>query len=115
MAVPDTENTENIIIYNNAFCSICSYFQSRPTDGDPEYDLHDIPFVHTENLNTEDMSIVGAGGLADNQFEAGSFRNLSAVSTKTVRRVEAVEVLFPDGHRRSAVVCDPRKWKKFNF
>lgn len=112
VALPDAETTEDIMICNNAFCSICSYLQSRPADGDPEYDLHGMPFIHTENLNTEDMSIVGAGGVAVADFDAGGLRDLTAVPAKAVHRAAAADVLFLDGRRSSAVVCDPEKCRR---
>ena len=112
VALPDAETTEDIMICNYTFCSICSYLQSRPADGDPEYDLHGMPFIHTENLNTEDMLIVGAGRVAVADFDAGGLRNLTAVPAKAVHRSEAADVLFLDGHRRAAVVCNPEKCKR---
>ena len=111
VAVQDTETTEDIMICNNTFCSICSYLQSRPADGDPEYNLHGMPFVHTECLKMDDMAIIGAGVLTDDHFEAGGLRDLVAVPAKALYRDEPMEVLFLDGHRRAAVVCTPEKCK----
>lgn len=104
VTVPDGETTEDNMICNNAFRAICSYLQSRPADGASEYDLHGMPFLHAENLNTQDMSIVGADGVGDAEFETGGIKDLTAVPAKPLHMVGVVEVLCLDGHRRAAVV-----------
>jgi hypothetical protein len=63
VAVPENAAIEEIMICNNAFCSMCSFFQGSPATGDPDYNLHNLPFIHARYINAENMSIVAPGSL----------------------------------------------------
>jgi hypothetical protein len=112
VAVPENAAIEEIMICNNAFCSMCSLFQGSPATGDPDYNLHNLPFIHAKYIDAGNMSIIAPGSLTDTQFEAGGSRDLAAVPEKTLRGAEAINLLFSDGHHRTAIVCDAEKCNK---
>lgn len=64
--------------------------------------------MHTECLNTGDMSVETAGEILDDCPEAGAVRRLSLVTVKALRKAEAIDVLYLDGPRTTAAVCVPR-------
>jgi hypothetical protein len=74
--------------------------------------LHNLPFIHAKYIDAGNMSIIAPGSLTDTQFEAGGSRDLAAVPEKTLRGAEAINLLFSDGHHRTAIVCDAEKCNK---
>ena len=110
VALPNSENVEDIMVCNDAFCAFCA--QDHPPTCDPDYNLNSMPFIHAKYLSNENMSIFGAGGLPYSLFAAGGLRDLTAVPEKARRDAEPLNVLFLDDRRRAAVVCDPEKCEK---
>jgi len=109
VVVEDSNGIEDILVCNDAFCSMCAFSQAQPPTGDPDYNLGSMPFVHTKELDIENMALKYAGGPGDVGFVAGGIWELTAVPGKELRRAVAVEVLFLDGHSRPTVVCDQDK------
>lgn len=110
VVVPDSNTVEDIMVCNDAFCSDCAF--AAPPTGDPDYNLHSMPFIHAQYFSTDETSITGIRILAEVQFEVGGLRDLTIVPGKALRMAEPVNVLFLDGHCRTAVLCDVKGCEK---
>jgi hypothetical protein len=112
VSVKETDSVEDIMICNDAFCSICSVLFETPATGDPDFDLGILPFLHTRFLDTANTSLKDVTGQPDAGFEVGKFKDLTVVFHSCARRADAVNVMSFDGYQRLVALFDPGQCEK---
>jgi hypothetical protein len=109
VSVTGSGSIEEIMICNDVFCAGCSILFGKPVPRDPDFNMYDLPLIHTRFLDTANMCLKNLVGHSDPRFEKGGISDLTTVLHGSVRRAEAVEVMFSDGFQRAVAVCDPEQ------